>query len=89
MSIAQFGFFLPPKGVGQAELTLGGADTTKFEGPLTFISQAQGGDGHWNLPSNSISVNGKTTSSLNATRDIVFDSGTSSLCFTKDTTEVI
>jgi len=85
---AQFGLFLTPESVGKAELTLGGADTTKFNGSLTFISQPSS-NGNWQLPSTSISVNGKTTTTLRAKRTIIFDSGTSSLCLDKTTTEAI
>jgi len=86
-NLAQFGFFATPKSVGEAELTLGGADTTKFNGSLTFISQPSS-NGNWNLPSTGISVNGKTTTALNTRRTIIFDSGTSSMTLDKTTTEV-
>ncbi|KAF8581358.1 acid protease [Ramaria rubella] len=85
---AQFGMFLTPQAVGHAELTLGGADDTKFRSPLTFISQPSS-NGNWVLPSVGIAVNGESTSTLKAQRDIVFDSGTSSLCFSQETTEAI
>ncbi|KAF8523163.1 aspartic peptidase domain-containing protein [Hysterangium stoloniferum] len=85
---SEFGLFLTPNSVGNAELTLGGADTTKFTGSLTFISQPSS-DGNWELPSTSIAVNGKTTSTLNKRRTIIFDSGTSSLCLDQQTTEAI
>lgn len=86
-SLAQFGLFLTPEAIGHAELTLGGVDETKVHGPLTFITQPSS-NGNWNLPSSSIAVNGKTTHILTANRTIIFDSGTSSLCFSKQTTEV-
>ncbi|GJJ06949.1 hypothetical protein Clacol_001145 [Clathrus columnatus] len=85
---AQFGLFLTPEKEGHAELTLGGADTTKFKDPLTFIIQPVN-DGNWVLPSTSISVNGKTTNVLHQNRSIIFDSGTSNLCFSQATTEAI
>ncbi|KAF8516362.1 aspartic peptidase domain-containing protein [Gautieria morchelliformis] len=47
---AQVGLFLTPERIGHAELTLGGADTTKFTGPLTFITQPSS-TGNWILPS--------------------------------------
>jgi Eukaryotic aspartyl protease len=85
--LAQVGLFLTPKQIGHAELTLGGADDTKFKGPLTFITQPSS-NGNWMLPSSGIAVNGKTSSTLTSNRTIIFDSGTSNLCFSKATTEV-
>ncbi|KIJ23744.1 hypothetical protein M422DRAFT_275615 [Sphaerobolus stellatus SS14] len=85
---AQFSLFLTPNSVGQAELTLGAADTTKFNGSLTFISQPSS-DGNWELPSSGISVNGKTTTTLKKSRTIIFDSGTSSLTLDANTTKAI
>jgi hypothetical protein len=79
--------FLTPNAVGHAELTLGGVDDTKFNGSLTFITQPSS-NGNWELPSTGISVNGKTTNTLETKRTVIFDSGTSSLCFPKSTTEV-
>ncbi|KAF8516363.1 aspartic peptidase domain-containing protein [Gautieria morchelliformis] len=85
---AQVGLFLTPERIGHAELTLGGADTTKFTGPLTFITQPSS-TGNWILPSSGIAVNGKTSNTLTSNRTIIFDSGTSNLCFSKATTEAI
>ncbi|KAJ7488313.1 acid protease, partial [Mycena latifolia] len=60
-----FSFFLTPEAVGNAELTLGGIDPTKFK------------------------VNGKTTPLLNATRNVILDSGTSNILFPTDTTNAM
>ncbi|KAJ7878643.1 acid protease [Mycena leptocephala] len=76
---AIFGMFFTPKNKGGAELTLGGVDTTKFKTPLTFSPSLVTDD--WQLSSQAIYVNGKTTSQLNNTLPIYFDSGTSNVLF--------
>ncbi|KAJ3833034.1 aspartic peptidase domain-containing protein [Lentinula raphanica] len=83
-----FGLFLTPLSVGNAELTIGGFDETKFSGDLTFASQA-GTGATWELRSPGISVNGKTTSLLKTERTIIFDSGTSNVLFDTDTAEAM
>jgi hypothetical protein len=35
--VAVFGMWLTPRSVGDAELTLGGFDSTKYSGALTYI----------------------------------------------------
>ncbi|KAF9074614.1 acid protease [Rhodocollybia butyracea] len=79
-----FGLFLTPLAVGNAELTIGGFDQSKFSGDLTFASQA-GHGATWELASPSIAVNGKTNSVLKTKRTIIFDSGTSNVLFDTDT----
>ncbi|KAJ6501044.1 acid protease [Mycena vitilis] len=76
-----FSLFLTPQAVGNAEMTIGGIDTTKFTGNLTFASLPAGSGATWTLKSPQLSVNGETTSLLKATRNIIFDSGTSNILF--------
>ncbi|SJK97478.1 uncharacterized protein ARMOST_00730 [Armillaria ostoyae] len=84
-----FSLYLTPLAVGNAELTLGGIDETKFKGDLIFASLPKPASGVWRLPSPGITVNGKTTTLLQTTRSIIFDSGTSNVLFSTDTTEAI
>jgi hypothetical protein len=83
-----FGMFLTPLSVGNAELTIGGIDESKFSGNLLFSSQASSGP-TWELNSPGIFVNGQTTSLLNSERTIIFDSGTSNVLFSTNITEAI
>ncbi|KAJ7488290.1 acid protease [Mycena latifolia] len=80
-----FSLFLTRKAVGHAELTLGGIDPTKFKGKLTYASVPADSPPTWSLDSPQLSVNGKTTPLLNATRNVIFDSGTSNILFPTDT----
>ncbi|KAJ6575375.1 acid protease [Mycena capillaripes] len=73
------GMFFTPKNKGGAEITLGGVDTTKFKTPLVFSPSLV--DDDWQLSSLGIYVNGKTTSELNNTVPLFFDSGTSNMLF--------
>ncbi|KAJ7646712.1 acid protease [Roridomyces roridus] len=76
--------------VGHAEMTVGGIDHSKFNGPLTYASlPAPGVNDFWSLISPTLSVNGKTNSLLNTTTEIIFDSGTSNVLFPTDVTESI
>ncbi|KAJ8077234.1 hypothetical protein PM082_001662 [Marasmius tenuissimus] len=84
-----FGMFLTPLAVGNAELTIGGVDQSKFSGPLTFASLPSGSSSTWRLVSPSVSVNGRTTTTLNRARNLIFDSGTSNMIFDRATTEAI
>ncbi|OBZ68172.1 putative vacuolar protease A [Grifola frondosa] len=84
-----FGMFLTPKAVGHAELTIGGIDHRKFHSDLVYSSLPEGSDGFWQLESPSITVNGKTTTLLNSRRTIIFDSGTSNILFSTNTTEAM
>ncbi|KAF5372133.1 hypothetical protein D9758_005070 [Tetrapyrgos nigripes] len=83
-----FGMFLTPNAIGNAELTIGGIDESKFDNEIMFAPQAGTGNA-WELRSPGISINGKTTSLLNTPRTIIFDSGTSNVLFSTDTTEAI
>lgn len=96
--------YLTPQVVGNAELTLGGIDSTKFTGRLPFKScpfkiefiplgtpqyaSLASRSSAWTLTSPGLSVNGKTNSILTQSRDIIFDSGTSNVLFSTDTAEV-
>ncbi|KAF8070647.1 acid protease [Lyophyllum atratum] len=84
-----FSLFLTPNAVGNAELTIGGIDNTKFKGNPTFASLPAGSSSTWRLLSPRLSVNGKTTSLLNTQRSVIFDSGTSNVLFSTATTEAI
>jgi len=84
-----FGMFLTPLAVGNAELTIGGIDESKFTGELTFASQAADSGATWQLNSPGLSVNGKTSSVLDVPRTIIFDSGTSNILFPTATAEAI
>ncbi|KAK7472672.1 hypothetical protein VKT23_000785 [Stygiomarasmius scandens] len=85
---ALFGMFLTPNAIGNAELTIGGIDDSKFDGDLVFAPNAGRGS-TWELSSPGISVNGRTTSLLNTRRTIIFDSGTSNVLFSTDTAEAM
>jgi len=80
--------YLTPRAVGNAEMTIGGTDSTKFTGTPVFARLA-GTGATWELTSPSLSVNGKTNSILRRSRTIIFDSGTSNVLFSTDTTEAI
>ncbi|KAJ7496013.1 acid protease [Mycena galericulata] len=84
-----FSLYLTPQAVGNAELTIGGIDTTKFTGNLTFASLPADTGATWSLNSPKLSVNGKTTSVLKATRNVIFDSGTSNVLFPTATANAI
>ncbi|KAF4620824.1 hypothetical protein D9613_000878 [Agrocybe pediades] len=85
--------YLTPKAVGNAELILGGIDSTKFTGEPIFgdlpPAETELPPSVWLLNSPGISVNGHTTGFLNTSRQIIFDSGTSNVVFPTNTTEAI
>ncbi|KAF5376976.1 hypothetical protein D9615_007213 [Tricholomella constricta] len=85
---ALFSFYLTPHSIGNAELTLGGIDHSKFKGPMVF-SPIHPNAGFWSLISNRVVVNGKTTESLSQPHRFIFDSATSNLVFPKTLTESI
>ncbi|XP_006460834.1 hypothetical protein AGABI2DRAFT_192428 [Agaricus bisporus var. bisporus H97] len=85
---ALFSMYFTPKEVGNAEMTLGGIDDTKFIGSPIFAPTSSSGSA-WVLDSPSLSVNGKTNSLLSTPRNIIFDSGTSNILFSTNTTEAI
>ncbi|KAJ7167987.1 acid protease [Mycena filopes] len=71
-------------GGGAGELTLGGVDTTKFQGDLVYSPNV---DGQWQLNSQALFVNGKLA--LNKTVPLIFDSGTSNILFVESTAKAI
>ncbi|PPQ62926.1 hypothetical protein CVT24_006166 [Panaeolus cyanescens] len=75
--------------IGKGELTLGGIDNSKFTGTPIFASLPPGSGNGWVLTSPGIVVNGQTTSLLNTSRSIIFDSGTSNVLFSTDTANAI
>ncbi|KAJ6483962.1 acid protease [Mycena sanguinolenta] len=79
---ALMGMFFTPHNKGGAEVTLGGVDTTKFEKPLVYSTSLV--DDDWQLESLGIYVNGKTTSLLNSSVPLYFDSGTSNMLFVEE-----
>jgi hypothetical protein len=79
--------YLTPQSVGSAQLTLGSIDSSKYTGTLHYASVPEGA-GDWELTSSAIYVNGKTTSALKASRQVVFDSGTSNVLFPTATANV-
>lgn len=82
-----FTMYLTPKSVGSAQLTFGSIDTTKYNGTLHYASVPEDA-GDWELTSSAIYVNGKTTTALKASRQVVFDSGTSNVLFPTSTANV-
>ncbi|KAE9402851.1 acid protease [Gymnopus androsaceus JB14] len=84
-----FSMYFTPLAVGNAELTIGGIDESKFTSELTYASQTEDAGDNWQLCSPGISVNGKTNSVLDVPRTIVFDSGTSNVVFPTATAEAI
>ncbi|KAJ7089207.1 acid protease [Mycena belliarum] len=84
-----FSLYVTPNAIGGAELTVGGIDSSKFNGTLTYAPNSTPGTADWTLTSPMIAVNGKTTPLLRRSRDVFFDSGTSNILFSTDTTEAI
>ncbi|KAF8986459.1 acid protease [Cyathus striatus] len=88
----QGSFYMSPKLVGNAELTIGGINKKKYTGTPVYAPIHPGvGDliDIWQLDSPGIFVNGNTTSLLNSNRTIIFDSGTSNVYFSTNITEAI
>ncbi|KAF7342153.1 Pepsin A [Mycena venus] len=77
-----FSLYLTPQAIGNAEMTIGGIDTTKFKGDLIYASLPAFTTTSWSLISPQFFVNGKSTNALKASRHVVFDSGTSNIVFT-------
>ncbi|KAF8170827.1 acid protease [Mycena galopus ATCC 62051] len=75
-------WFTPHSEGGAGEITLGGVDTTKFDTPLVYSTSIV--DDDWYLTSLGIYVNGKTTSFLQSSVPLYFDSGTSNMLFVED-----
>ncbi|TCD69400.1 hypothetical protein EIP91_007747 [Steccherinum ochraceum] len=87
--LADSNLFLTPNDIGNAEMTLGGIDNSKFQGDLVFASLPRGSGATWSLNSPSISVNGKTTKTLNTERNFIFDSGTPNVVMSQSDAEAI
>ncbi|KZT73386.1 acid protease [Daedalea quercina L-15889] len=83
---ALFSLYLTPKSVGNAELTIGGIDSSKYTGNLIHAPMSAESDGYWALDSPAIYVNGQTTSTLSQNRTIIFDSGTPNVYFGSNNT---
>ncbi|KAF7345319.1 Acid protease [Mycena sanguinolenta] len=79
--------FVPESEGGAGELTIGGVDTTKFNGSLLYSPQVD--EGNWQLASEGIFVNGKTASILQNNLTLIFDSGTSNMLFEQSIAEAI
>ncbi|KAI0729009.1 aspartic peptidase domain-containing protein, partial [Irpex lacteus] len=87
-----FSFYLTPESVGDAELTLGGIDHSKFKGDLTYVSTVPTPYPEypfWQLKNLGFSVNNKSTSAPSKERIFVFDSGTSNVVLPKEDAEAI
>jgi len=78
---ALFGLYLSSKSVGNAELTIGGIDSSKYTGDLTYVPISPTSDGSWELDSPAVYVNGQTVSAINTKRTFIFDSGTPNVYF--------
>lgn len=84
-----FSFYLTPEKIGNAELTLGAIDHTKYTGEIQYIPINKETFGDWLPSSSSIYVNGQTTPVLNVTQVMPFDSGLSNFILTPDQAEAI
>lgn len=77
---AVFSLALLPNGTAGSEITLGGIDTTKYTKALTYVPVVSGSS-FWELKSSQFAVNGKTSTTLKTSHNIIFDSGTSNIVF--------
>ncbi|KAF8309088.1 acid protease [Clavulina sp. PMI_390] len=84
---AVFSLALLPEGTSGSEITLGGIDTTKYTTPLTYIPVS--GSSFWELKNTQMAVNGKTSSTLKVSNNIIFDSGTSNIVFPSSVTKAL
>jgi hypothetical protein len=71
-----FSMYMTPKAVGDAELTLGGTDPSKYSGDINYVP-VNSSSGSWTIRFASITVNGKSTSIKGQTA--IADSGTSNM----------
>ena len=67
--------YLTPAAVGEAEMTFGGIDTTKFQGDLIYADVPAGSGSTWTLDSWGIAVNGQSPKALQVSQNVIFDSG--------------
>jgi hypothetical protein len=88
---AIFSFYLTPKAIGHAEMILGGIDHSKVKGDLVYaqLSNNSNFTGEWQLSSTQIFVNGKTSSTLKASRTFIVDTGTSNILMDPQAAEVL
>ncbi|KAF8516461.1 aspartic peptidase domain-containing protein [Hysterangium stoloniferum] len=88
---AIFGLSLTAESVGNAELTLGGFDSSKVTGDLRFVPiiKPETLPAFWALETSAISVNGRVATNVSQRLDIIFDSGTSNCVFPKVITEAL
>jgi hypothetical protein len=76
ISQAVFSLFLSPKAIGNAELTIGGTDPSKYRGKINYLP-VNSRNGFWNITFQSITVNGRATNIRS--QGAVADSGTSNM----------
>ncbi|KAF7350709.1 Acid protease [Mycena sanguinolenta] len=74
-----YGFFLSPHSIGNAELTLGGVDPSKFTSQTTFAPLVADGAGAWITNCSGIAVNGQTSPALAVDTEVLFDTGTTNV----------
>lgn len=86
---SMFGMYLTPRSVGGAELTIGGYDSSKFSGNVTYSNIVSKQGGFWELPSSGIYVNNQTSPILQQPQSVIFDSGTSNIVFDTNITEAM
>jgi len=88
---AIFGLSLTAESVGNAELSLGGFDSSKVTGDLQFapIIKPQSLPAFWALETSAVSVNGRIATNIPQRLGIIFDSGTSNCVFPKTITEAL
>ncbi|CCO34683.1 chymosin [Rhizoctonia solani AG-1 IB] len=86
-----FSIYFAPKIVnnGAGELTLGGINSKRYTGGITYFPLAFPNANLWQLNSTGLTVNGQTTSLLSTPQTWIFDSGTSNLVLPKNLTEAI
>jgi hypothetical protein len=83
---ALFSFYLTPP-VGDAELTIGGIGHSKFQGDFIYppLAHDLNFEGVWQLTSPHIFVNDKTTSVLQISHTVLFESAISNVLFDTQT----
>jgi hypothetical protein len=81
--------YLTPEADGNAEITIGGIDDSKYTGSLNYVNVPDDSGATWQLENLRIYVNGETTTTLKQQKTIIFDSGTSNVLFDKATAEAI
>ena len=82
-----YGFYLTPKAIGHAELTLGGIDHSKFVGDPTYIPLIAE-TGRWFVTPTQIFANGRLVTTPLNDLEVFFDSGTSNVYFPANITQV-